>query len=152
VLRVSNWTSQPLSVERFPAAIPTLVAVHGAHHEDGADGMAFDQLVFEFEGELSGYEAHYVPEVLSPGAGEPVVLRGQAFLKLTFYPAAAHDDRGADTLRTPPDGGGLPGLVEYRMAGDHEGYLHYGLGVHDVAAFRVTELADPPRVAVDIAV
>jgi hypothetical protein len=37
------------------------------------------------------------------------------------------------------------------MSGDYEGYVHYGLGVDDRVAFRVTELANPYRIALDIA-
>ncbi len=148
VLRMSEWTSQPLRVVNSPATTPTLVAVRGAHHEDG--GTAFDRLVFQFDGQLPGYDVRYVPEVRSPGEGAPVPLRGQAFMELVFSPAASHDDTGSSTLRTSSSGGGLPGLHEYRMAGDFEGYVHYGLGVDDVVGFRVTEFAQPSRIAVDI--
>jgi hypothetical protein len=147
VLRASPWTSQPLRVEHTRAAVPTLIAVRGAHHED----PGYDRLVFEFAGAVPGYDVRYVPTVRSPGAGTVVALRGQAFLEVVFYPAAAHDDQGSPTLQTPSRGGGLPGLHEYRMAGDFEGYVHYGLGVDDVVGFRVTELARPSRIAIDLA-
>ncbi|WP_007509592.1 MULTISPECIES: AMIN-like domain-containing (lipo)protein [Pseudofrankia] len=149
VLRVSAWSSEPLSVQHPTVPVARLVEVRSAHHTEGA--MAYDRLVFEFTGSVPGYSVRYVTEVVSPGQGAVVPLRGQAFVEVVFYPAAAHNDNGVSTLRTSGSGGGLPALVQYRMSGDYEGYVHYGLGVDDRVAIRVMELANPYRVAVDIA-
>jgi hypothetical protein len=113
--------------------------------------MAYDRLVFEFTGGVPGYNIRYVSQIVSPGQGAVVPLRGQAFIEATFYPAAAHDEDGTLTLRTSGGGGGHPSLVQYRMTGDFEGYVHYGLGVDDRVAVRVTEFANPYRIALDIA-
>jgi hypothetical protein len=145
---VSEWKSQPLRVEHTPAPTPTLVAVRTGHHEE--EGAAYDRVTFEFGGQVPGYEVRYVPEVRSPGEGATVPLRGKAFMEVVFFPAAAHNETGASTLRTPSGGDGIISLREYKMAGDYEGYVHYGLGIDDVAAFRVTEFANPSRIAIDI--
>jgi len=149
VLRISGWTSETLTVQHQTNATARLVEVRSAHHTQGA--LAYDRIVFEFTGALPGYTVRYVPEVMSPGQGAAVPLAGQAFLEIVFYPAAAHNDNGSSSLRTSASGGGLPALVQYRMSGDYEGYVHYGLGVDDHVAFRIMELANPYRVAVDIA-
>jgi hypothetical protein len=149
VLRISAWTSEPLTGQHETNSVAGLVEVRSAHHSENA--VSYDRLVFEFVGALPTYSIRYVPEVVAPGQGAVVPLRGQAFLEMVFYPAAAHNDDGFSTLRTAAGGGGLPALVRYRMSGDYEGYVHYGLGVDDRVAFRVMELANPYRVAVDIA-
>ncbi|MBL7495316.1 hypothetical protein I6A84_05690 [Frankia sp. CNm7] len=145
----SPWSSEPLRVDHPLKEPVQLVGVRSAHHEDA--GMAFDRLVFEFAGGLPGYDVRYVADVRDPGQGAVVPLRGQAFLEVVFHPAVAHDSDGRPTPPTGRDGGGLPALVQYRMAGDYEGYVHYGLGVDDRVGVRVLELANPYRVVLDIA-
>nr|WP_018639004.1 hypothetical protein [Parafrankia elaeagni] len=107
--------------------------------------------MFEFDGGLPGYELRYVPEVRSPGRGAPIDLRGAAFVEVRFRPATTHDSSGVSTLRTARDGGGMPALCDYQFAGGFEGYVRYGLGLEGTVPYRVTELAHPSRIAVDIA-
>jgi len=149
VLWTSEWTSEPLARQNLEKSTARLIAVRAAHHAEKA--VVYDRLVFEFAGPLPSYTIRYVPAVMSPGSGVVVPLRGQAFVEVVFHPAAAHDDNGYPTVAAGGSGGGLPALVQYRMSGDYEGYVHYGLGVDDRVAFRVMELANPYRVAVDIA-
>ncbi|WP_462186655.1 MULTISPECIES: AMIN-like domain-containing (lipo)protein [unclassified Frankia] len=143
------WSSEPRRVEHPLYGNATVVAVRSAHNVAG--GMAFDRLTIELQGQIPGYEVRYVAEVLSPGEGVAVPLRGQAFLEVVLFPAVAHDETGRSTLRTPQAGGGLPALVQYRMTGDYEGYVHFGLGVDDRVGFRVLELSNPSRVVIDLA-
>jgi hypothetical protein len=149
VLQISPWGSEPLTVKHPTFPVSRLVAVTSAHHAEGP--VAYDRLVFQFAGALPGYTVRYVPEVTSPGSGAVIPMRGRAFLEVVFTPAAAHDDDGSPTLRANAyGGGGLPTLTQYQLSGDYEGYVHYGLGLSGRVAFRVMELANPYRVAVDI--
>lgn len=143
------WSSEPRRVERALPGTATVVAVRGAHNMAG--GLEFDRLVIEFRDHVPGYDVRYVADVRSPGEGAVVPLRGQAFLELVLFPAVAHNDAGTSTLTTPRTGGGLPALVQYRLTGDYEGYVHIGLGVDDRVGFRVLELSDPARLVVDLA-
>ncbi|CAO5238355.1 hypothetical protein FAGKG844_240040 [Frankia sp. AgKG'84/4] len=138
----------PRRVESTMSGTSTVVAMRVSHHTDGA---SFDRLVIEFRGGVPGYDVRYVPEVRSPGQGEVVPLAGRACLEVVLFPAVSHDVAGSPTLRTPRTGGGLPTLVQYRLTGDYEGYVHLGLGVRDRVGFRVLTLSNPPRLAIDLA-
>ena len=147
----STWSSEPVRVEREVAQSARLVGIRSAHHADEAaeGGISYDRLVLEFSTDLPGYTAEYVDELLGPGSGAPFPLRGQALFEVVLNPAAAHDDEGQPTLRTPSSGGGHPAIVSYEMTGDFEGYVHIGIGLDDVVGFRVIELANPARLVID---
>jgi len=113
------------------------------------NGVRFDRLVLEFTGGLPGYRAQYVDQIVRPGSGAPLALRGQRICELVLTPAAAHDDQGASTLRTPPSGGDQPELMSYALAGDYEGNVHIGIGLAASADFRIVELTGPDRIAID---
>ncbi|WP_235949447.1 AMIN-like domain-containing (lipo)protein [Candidatus Frankia alpina] len=112
------------------------------------NGVRFDRLVLEFADGVPGYRAQFVPQVVRPGSGAPLPLAGQTAFELVLTSAAAHDDQGASTLRTAPDGTGPSGL-SYALAGDFEGTVHIGVGLSRVAGFRIVELTGPDRLAVD---
>ncbi|CAJ65111.1 Hypothetical protein FRAAL6488 [Frankia alni ACN14a] len=112
------------------------------------NGVRFQRLVLEFTGGVPGYRAGFVPQVIRPGSGAPLPLAGQADFELVLTSTAAHDDQGASTLRTAPDGTGQSGL-SYALAGDFEGTVHIGVGLGHVGGFRVVELTAPDRLAVD---
>ena len=109
----------------------------------------YDRVVFTFEGSLPGYQVRYVPRVTGAG-GRRLPLAGAAFLEVAFEPARAH---GPDGRPTFPDGTltpGSPALRQVRFAGDFEGQVSFGLGVATRGGFRVSELRNPARVAVDV--
>ncbi|MCK9901565.1 hypothetical protein CC117_12955 [Parafrankia colletiae] len=143
------WSSEPRRVDRALPGSATVVGVRSGHNV--AVGVAFDRLVIEFADQVPGYDVRYVPDVRSPGEGAVVALRGQAFMEVVLFSTVAHDEAGNPTLRTPSTGGGHPSLVQYRITGDYEGYVHLGLGVDDRVGFRVLELSNPPRLAIDLA-
>jgi hypothetical protein len=143
------WPSGPTSKVRSTTPPPELVNVTAGH--DIADGLSFDRVVFEFTGGLPGYTAQYVNQVLKPGQGTAMALAGQAFFQIVLTPAAAHDAAGQPTVTSPADGGGLPAIRQIALAGDFEGYVHFGIGLSGVAGYRVTELAKPDRLVFDFA-
>jgi hypothetical protein len=138
-----------VTVARTPPGQLRLVSLRSARTVDGP--TAYDRLVLEFTGGLPGYTARYVDKVNRPGSGARLPLTGGAFFEVVAFPAAAHDDAGASTLRTPASGGGLTTLQTYAMAGDFEGYVHVGVGLAGTVGFRVLELHDPDRLAIDFA-
>jgi hypothetical protein len=142
---------QRLNTERFAweadsAAPPALVAVRAAGHP------RFDRVVFEFRGGLSGHAVAYTaPPILADGSGLPVAVAGDAFLAVRFSPAVAHDESGQPTTATRALAPSLATLVELKQTGDFEAVVSWALGLRRRAAFTVYELANPPRVVIDIA-
>jgi hypothetical protein len=125
--------------------IPELVAVRAAHHP------GFDRVVFEFRGSLPSHSVGYVSSLTEDPSDKPVHLAGGAIIRVVFHGANAHDESGATTVtpagRFTP---GLPSLKEVAPAGDFEAVVTYGLGVDHRVPFKVLELRDPSRVAIDI--
>jgi hypothetical protein len=125
--------------------IPELVAVRAAHHP------GFDRVVFEFRGSLPSHSVGYVSSLTEDPSDKPVHLAGGAIIRVVFKGANAHDESGATTV-TPAGrfAPGLPSLKEVAPAGDFEAVVTYGLGVDHRVPFKVLELRDPSRVAIDI--
>ena len=133
----------PVARERTPRMAPQLVSVR----VDERDG--YDRVVFTFDGSMPGYRVRYLPRVDGPG-GRPLPLPGAAFVEVAFEPARV---RGPDGRTTFPAGAITPSspvLRQVHFAGDFEGQVRFGLGVAGRGGVRVSELADPTRVAVDV--
>ncbi|WP_041253653.1 hypothetical protein [Frankia sp. EAN1pec] len=145
----STWTTHEVRAEHQVTPPARLVALRAARNVQG--GAAYDRLVLEFAGGLPGYTAGYVDQVIRPGSGAPLPLRGPVTFEIVVTPAVAHGDAGESTLTTPPTGGDLSGLISYALAGDYEGYVHIGVGLGSRVGFRVVELRDPARLAIDFA-
>lgn len=132
---------------RSMAPATHLISLRSASNVE--NGVSFDRLVLEFSDGLPGYRAQYVDQVVRPGSGAPLALRGQKEFELVLTPAVAHDDQGTSTLRTAPNGGDQPELMSYAVAGDYEGNVHIGIGLAGTVDFRIVELTGPDRIAID---
>ena len=133
----------PVNRERTPRPAPQLVSVR----VDERNG--YDRVVFSFEGSAPGYRVRYLPRVEGPG-GRPLPLRGAAFVEVAFEPARARGPDGRTTFPARAITPNSPVLRQVRFAGDFEGQVRFGLGVAARGGVRVSELADPTRVAVDV--
>ena len=114
----------------------------------------FDRLVLDVTA-TSGYHVRYVPEVFEDPTGNPVPLRGGAFLQV-IAENPAHDDAGNPTYLPANraelvDVTGLPTLRQVAWPGSFEGQTGLGVGVRARLPFRVLVLSDPPRLVVDVA-
>ncbi|MCK9930666.1 hypothetical protein MXD62_26495 [Frankia sp. Mgl5] len=145
----STWTTREVRAEHQVTPPARLVALRAARNVQG--GAAYNRLVLEFAGGLPGYTAGYVDQVFRPGSGAPLPLRGPVTFEIVVTPAVAHGDAGESTLTTPQFGGELSGPISYALAGDYEGYVHIGVGLGSRVGFRVVELRDPARLAIDFA-
>ncbi len=138
------WSSNP--VTKPATGRGTLVAVRAASHD------GYDRITFEFTGARPGYAIKYVPRVTQDASGAPVPLIGQAFMSIVFMGAQAHNDSGEPTYTGPhritTD---FSSLKQAAFAGDFEGYVSFGLGLDDRVGFRVLELSNPARIAIDVA-
>jgi hypothetical protein len=137
------FRTDPVARSRQPRPAPELVSVRTVEHK------GYDRVLFTFQGALPGYRVRYVPRVADQ-AGRALALPGRAFLAVTFEPARAHDPGGAATVSTGTLTPGSPVLRQVRFAGDFEGRVAFGLGLAQRDGFRVSELRDPTRIAVDV--
>ncbi|HZD72450.1 MAG TPA: hypothetical protein VE776_00925 [Actinomycetota bacterium] len=124
--------------------IPLLVAVRSAHHP------GFDRITFEFRGPRPSHRIGYVSQLVRDGSGEPVDLAGGAAINVVFSGANAHDEQGRPTVSPRRFEPGLPSLKEVALIGDFEAVVTYGLGVDHKVPFKVLELSNPSRIAIDI--
>jgi hypothetical protein len=125
--------------------LPVLVAVRSAHHP------GFDRITFEFRGPRPSHHISYVSQLVQDGSGKPVHLAGNAAINVVFQGANAHDSAGHSTVSPLHFRPGLPSLKEVALIGDFEGVVTYGLGVDHKVSFKVLELSNPSRIAIDIA-
>ena len=124
----------------------------------GGQQECFDRLVIDLgAGPTTGWFVRYVPEVIEDGSGEPVPLRGGAFLQISVH-APAHDDLGNPTYNPPNDDEAVDvtGFQTFRQVAfvsDFEGITTFGLGVRARLPFRAFVLPGPgagSRLVVDV--
>ena len=139
----AGFRTAPLQRRHPVATAPELIGVRTLR-QDG-----YDRVEFSFRDALPGYAVRYVPEVTDRG-GRRLPLPGRAFVVVAFEPARARDAGGEPTFTPATLTPGAPRLRHIRLAGDFEGRVTFGLGVAGRGGFRVAELRDPARVAVDI--
>ena len=139
-----GFSTQPQVVEHPPIGSPTLVGLRAGRHAN------FDRVVFQLDGPIpSYYSVRYVPVVRLDGSGEPLQLRGTAFLEVVVR-APTHDEDYRPVLsptRLRPD---FPALREVNAPGSFEGQTTAGIGVTGRVGFRVFELTNPTRIVIDL--
>jgi hypothetical protein len=79
-----------------------------------------------------------------------VPLPGDAWLEVRLEPARAHTEEGRPTIAERRRTAGLPIVLEMVQTCDFEAVVTWVLAVSSPEPFRVTRLASPPRVVVDI--
>jgi hypothetical protein len=118
--------------------------------ETAAPGeTGYDRVVFEFTGDsVPGYSIQYTTRpVQSCGSGDPVSVAGTQRLVVRFEPARAHDEQGSIARQLSPQ---LPALKEMKVVCDFEGQVEWVLGLAGRAPYRVSELAGPARLVLDV--
>lgn len=123
-----------------------LKEVRSGQHEN------YDRAVFEFEGaEMPGYHIEYIDKpVRACGSGKVVPLAGDAWLEIRFYPANAHTEEGKPTIENRERAPNLKIIRELKSTCDFEADVTWVLGVAAPNKYRVLELKNPTRLAVDI--
>jgi hypothetical protein len=145
-----RWTTAAKEGTNNPEApedTPMLVAVRTGSHD------GYDRLVLQFRNGLPNWRVNYVDQVASE-SGATVPLEGAAFLYVDTHPATGHQDAapfkqtytGPHTL-TPR----YPMLRQVAWVDDFEGRVGFGLGLRRRTGFRVLELREPARLAIDVA-
>jgi hypothetical protein len=112
----------------------------------------FDRVVFEFEGgELPSYHIEYIDKpVRACGSGSVVPLQGDGWLEIRFTTAAAHTEDGEPTVKNRAQAPNLKIVREMKSTCDFEAEVEWVLGVAAPNKYRVLELKNPTRLAIDI--
>jgi hypothetical protein len=145
-----RWTTAPKAGSnnpKVPEDMPMLVAVRTGSHD------GYDRLVLQFRNDLPSWRVNYVDQVASE-SGETVPLEGAALLYVDTHPASGHEDTapfkqtytGPRTLSPR-----YPMLRQVAWVDDFEGHVGFGLGLQRRTGFRVLELREPARLAIDVA-
>lgn len=121
-----------------------------------SDGGGCARVVFEFDGNVPGYEVAYAEGPFSEcGSGDAVDTSGwgaEAFLHLRVSPAGGGDpDTGEPTYKGPTDisvDGEV--LKHMRRICDFEASYEWVLGVDSELDFAVKTFGDPQRLVIDI--
>jgi len=147
----ADFATTAVSVPSDDALGTALLTAVRSAAQDG-----FDRVTFEFANHLPGYGIDYVPRpILQDGSGTETPVGGAAVLQVRMTPASGFDLSGGGTEtyvgaeRFTP---GTPAIVEVVRTGDFEANLTWVVGVTSQAGFKVSTLASPPRLVVDVAV
>lgn len=112
----------------------------------------YDRVTFEFAGaEMPSYHIEYIDRpVRACGSGNVVPLKGDGWLEIRFQPAAAHNEEGKPTIENRERAPNHKILKELKLTCDFEADATWVLGVSTPNKYRVLELENPIRLAVDI--
>ena len=97
------------------------------------------------------YDIAVVTQFIGGGSGRPVPVDGNAFLQVRFRNASTVDPTtGKQTFTQTDIRPGLPLVREIKLIDDFERVMTWGLGLERLACAKVTELAGPVRLVVDL--
>jgi hypothetical protein len=135
------------TIQRTTGAEATLRKVRVGRHD------GFDRIVFVFDGGRPAYTVRYTGVATTGGAGAPIPAGGTTALQIDL---AAHtvDMEAADFPRTFDNAvltPRYPTLRTLRYGNEFEGLATFGAGLRARSGFRVLELANPTRLAIDVA-
>jgi hypothetical protein len=125
--------------------VAVMTEVRTARHD------SYDRLVFEFSGgELPPYTIEYIDRpVRACGSGDVVPLDGDGWIEVRFTNTQAHNEQGA-TIRDRARSPSLPIIKDLKITCDFEAEVAWVAGVSSPNRYRVLELKDPTRLAIDI--
>ncbi|WP_433251949.1 AMIN-like domain-containing (lipo)protein [Streptosporangium sp. CA-135522] len=139
-------STKEVDVKRATGNPPTVTGVRFAEHG------GFDRVVIDLKGDLPSYTVRWVSELVQEGSGDPIDVKGGAYLQVTMTPASAHSQSGDPTWTGGPifqaELGNVQNVVK---TGDFEAVVGVGIVLDHKAAFRVTEHRSPNRLVVDVA-
>ena len=112
----------------------------------------YDRVVFEFAGtELPTYHIEYIDKpVRACGSGDTVPLAGDGWLEVRFTDAQAHTPEGEPTIKDRQRSPKLPVIKDLKITCDFEAEVTWVAGDASPNKYRVIELKNPTRLAVDI--
>lgn len=135
-------------IRRTAGAVATVRAIRVGRHD------GFDRMVFEFDGGRPAYTVFSTAVARTGGAGAPIEVRGTTALQIDLQ-ASTIDMDAVGFPRTFDPAGPLvprfPALRELRYGNEFEGLSTFAAGLRARTGFRVLELTNPTRLAIDVA-
>ena len=127
---------------KVESANPALRSVRFGRHD------TYDRLAFDFcKPADTTLEATAVKQLSEDASGDKVTLRGRYFYAVRLTPADAHDSAGRATVsnRAVTVAGNY--MQQYKLIGDFEGVVTYGVGVRrlEEIAVAIQSDTDDPR-------
>lgn len=127
----------------------TVTDIRIGHHE------GYDRVVYEFGGKgAPGWSVEYVDKAIQDGSGNDLPVKGTSIMQVLINGSAYPFDSGVteyagpDPLSDPS----APAVAEVHLATLFEGTTQSFIGTNaERPAFRVTALANPTRLVIDIA-
>ncbi|MDB4948972.1 MAG: hypothetical protein JWM27_1621, partial [Gemmatimonadetes bacterium] len=131
---------------RRPGISGTLTGLRSARQ------AGFDRVTLQFDGpRVPTYHVEYVPRPASQCAsGQATQADGKAWLLVRLSSSRAHDDAGQVTVAAREQKPALPAVREVEITCDFEGEVALVVGVSDRRPYRVSELANPTRLVLDV--
>jgi hypothetical protein len=146
--KLNTWTTKPVERRHENDQLTRIRTVRAASHK------GFDRIVFEFAGPIPNYSVEYHPSKFyeDEGGRHRIKIAGGTYVhvNLNLIPVNEEQLRFSQASDFAPKGRlKLPVLWEVDEAGFFEGHYDFLLGIKSRRLFRVTELQNPARLAVD---
>jgi hypothetical protein len=123
---------------KVESANPALRNVRFGRH------ATYDRLAFDFcQPADTTLDATVVKELREDGSGNRVTLKGKYFIEITLTPADAHSDTGQPTVPRQAVTVAGRNMQQYKLIGDFEGVVTYGVGVMRLEETATALRADP---------
>ncbi len=134
----NSTTAHRLCDTQVESANPALRSVRFGRHD------TFDRLAFDFcKPADTTLRTTVVKELTEDGSGNRVTLDGTYFIAITLTPADAHDSAGRATVPNGAVSVAGNNMQQYRLIGDFEGVVTYGVGVRRLEETATAIQSDP---------
>ena len=138
----TRTTSSPkadrLCDTRVESSNPVLRNVRFGRHD------TYDRLAFDFcKPANTTLAAAVVKQLTEDGSGDKVALKGTYFIALTLTPADAHSSTGRPTVPNRAVTVAGRNMQQYKLIGDFEGVVTYGVGVRRLEETAIAIRSDP---------
>lgn len=113
----------------------------------------YDRVVFELDGDAGGapgWRVEYVDDPRRDGSGEPVDVDGEAVLVVLVSGTGYPFDTGREEATSVTVPGDVEVVTDVELGAVFEGTYEAFVGLSAERPFRVTRLADPARIVVDV--
>ncbi len=134
----STPTAGRLCETKVESANPVLRSVRFGRH------ATYDRLAFDFcKPAETTLTAKVVKQLTEDGSGKKVTLKGAHFIAVTLTPADAHSNAGQPTV--PDQAVTVAGrnIQQYKLIGDFEGVVSYGVGFLRIEPTATAIRSDP---------
>lgn len=109
--------------------------------------------MFEFSDRVPGYKVAYATKPILNTEGREVQVGGTAALVVRMEAASGFNQTTAQQTYTGPkqlQPSGTQAVVDLAQVEDFEAVLSWAVGVKSQVGFRVSALASPPRLVIDL--